>query len=601
MIRIDKEQLAYYERELQYLREKGKDFSRKHPKVANTLGLSPDDSTDPQVERLIESFAFLTGTLQRKYDDQFPQVSQAFLSVLYPQLIAPIPPMSIAHFSLDPSKGKSTTGQKIPRETELYINSEEGVPCRFRTAYDLTLWPLSVEDAVIEPSATYNFHGQFSPYPYLLRLNLKSLAKHIKEYEINDLCFYIDADHFISNWLFECLFLRDSSYAILNPKTKEKRIIKAENAIKRVGFSLDESVLPEFPQASPSFNILQEYYALPQKFMFFRLCETIFKHCDEEAHVLIPLASHDDTLKKNLQINKNTIKLGCTPIINLFSHITDPIDFNKHSLFYPLIADVQKQRYMEIHSISEVYQTTRSARDVKKVSPYFSYDHGDIVDGQTYFYHSQLTDASGMPGTNTEMSFVNLNFKRDTPVHETIYARTLCTNRDLASFITAGSELSGMNPLPVSSIKALFQPTPSVYNPGGGNYHWQLISQLTTDFIILGSKDRETAVKVVKEAVNVFKRQVSNAMMTDGSDIIDFQSKDIVRRIGRDAWRGFLNGAGYHVTFSEASFAKKDVLLFSAVLNTYFRNFSYTVSFSELNIHNPSQKEIWKTWPVQEI
>ena len=601
LIRIDKEQLAYYEKELQYLRQQGADFAKSHPKVAASLGMSLDDIADPQVERLIESFAFLTSTLNRKYDDMFPEVAQTLLDVLYPQLVAPIPPMTMTHFSLDPSKGKSTTGQEIPKGTELYINSEKGDACRFKTAYDLTLWPISIEDVVVEPSQNYEFYNAFSPYPYLLRINLKTLAKKLHEYKIDTLCFYIDADHFISNWLFECLFLKDNPYAILNPETKQHKIIRQEDAIQRVGFTENESVLPEFPQASPSFNILQEYFAFPQKFMFFRLSHLDFSHIDSEAHLLIPLTSYEDTLKKNLQVTKDMIKLGCTPAINLFTHLTDPIDFNKQSLFYPLIPDIQKQKTLEIHTVLDVYQTTRFSKDVKKISPYFSYDHGDVSRNQKYFYDSKVSNASNMPGTQTHITFMNLDSHRDIPVHETIYARVLCSNRDLATFILPGSQLNSLTSIPVNAIKVLTQPTPSIYNPGGGYYYWQLISQLTTDFIILGSQDKETALKVVREAINVFKRQVSTAMVTDGGDVIGFETDQIVRRIGRDAWRGFLNGVSYKMTLSEASFSKKDALLFSAVLDTYFKNFAYTVSFTELNIYNPNQKEVWKIWPVQEL
>lgn len=106
-MKIDKEQLAYYERELQYLRKSGAEFARQHPKVASSLGLTPTSSSDPQVERLIESFAFLTSTLQRKYDDQFPTFSQTMLGVLYPQLVAPIPPCRLRNLILTPVKEKA--------------------------------------------------------------------------------------------------------------------------------------------------------------------------------------------------------------------------------------------------------------------------------------------------------------------------------------------------------------------------------------------------------------------------------------------------------------------------------------------------------------
>ena len=600
-MKIDKEQLAYYERELQYLRKSGQEFAKQHPKVASSLGLTPTSSSDPQIERLIESFAFLTSTLQRKYDDQFPLMSQTMLRILYPQLVAPIPPMSIAQFHIDPSKGKSTTGQIIKRSSSLYVQTNKGTPCRFKTSYDLTLWPLDIVDTQIVPGANYDFCSSFCDYPYVLKIKLKTKAKKLKEYQINSLCFYIDADYFIANWMFECLFLTNTAFASYNPQTNTHKIYRGEEIIERVGFREDEMVLPTYPQAPTSFNLIQEYFALPQKFMFFRLNNLNFSDCDDEVELLIPMSSNYDALKKNLQINTDTIKLGCTPVINLFSHLTDPIDFNKRSLFYPLTADVQKQRYMEIHTVEEVNQTIRGSKDVKKLSPYFSYDHGDITDQQKYFYHIQQDPAFGMPGTRTEISFVDLSFNKQTPIHETIFAKVNCTNRDLAHSLRPGTKLYGEQPLPVSDITLITQPTPSIYNPGGGNYHWQLISQLTTDYVILGAKDNDVAVKVVKEAINVFKRQVSHALMTDGSDVTRFSTHDIVRRIGKDAWRGFLNGASYKITFSEESFAKKDVLLFSAVLNHYFRNFSYTVSFTELSVFKPDEETVWKVWPVEKV
>ncbi|PLX29865.1 MAG: type VI secretion system baseplate subunit TssF [Alphaproteobacteria bacterium] len=600
-MKIDKEQLAYYERELQYLRKSGAEFARQHPKVASSLGLTPTSSSDPQVERLIESFAFLTSTLQRKYDDQFPTFSQTMLGVLYPQLVAPIPPMSIAQFDIDPSKGKSTTGQTIARGSNLYVQTDKGVPCRFQSCYDLTLWPLSVADVRITPAANYDFRDSFCPYPYVLRIRLKTQAKKLQEYDIRSLCFYIDADHFIANWMFECLFLENNTYATYNPAQESHRIMRGEEIVERVGFKEEEMVLPTYPQAPSSFNLIQEYFALPQKFMFFRLNQLDFSGCDDEVDLLIPMTSYDDSLKKNLQITTDSIKLGCTPVVNFFTHLTDPIDFNKRALFYPLTADVQKQRYMEIHTVEEVHQTIRGSKDVKKLSPYFSYDHGDVTNQQNYFYHLQQNPAIDSPGTKTEISFVDLGFNKQTPKHETIYAKVKCTNRDLAHSLRPGTRLYGEKPLPVSQVSLITQPTASIYNPGSGNYHWQLISQLTTDYVILGAKDNDVAVKVVKESINVFKRQVSHAMMTDGSDIMRFSTHDIVRRIGRDAWRGFLNGAAYHITFSEASYAKKDVMGFSAVLDHYFKNFSYTVSFTELSVFKPDEEKVWKVWPVQKI
>ncbi len=98
--------LLYYERELDYIRKMAVQFSEKHPKVASRLVLEPTKCDDPHVERLLEAFAFLTARVHLKIDDESPEISEALLSVVYPQLVRPIPAMSIVEFQLRPRKRK---------------------------------------------------------------------------------------------------------------------------------------------------------------------------------------------------------------------------------------------------------------------------------------------------------------------------------------------------------------------------------------------------------------------------------------------------------------------------------------------------------------
>ena len=141
------ELLEYYENELSFLRQMGAEFAEKHPKIAARLQLDATRCDDPHVERLIEAFAFLAARVHLKIDDEFPQISEGLLSVLYPHFLRPVPSMSVVEFSLDPEQGKLTTGLNIPRGTVLYSRPVEGVPCKFRTCYDVTLWPFEVAEA----------------------------------------------------------------------------------------------------------------------------------------------------------------------------------------------------------------------------------------------------------------------------------------------------------------------------------------------------------------------------------------------------------------------------------------------------------------------
>src|ERR1041384_86050 len=110
------ELLPYYERELSFIRRLGAQFGKDHPKIDGRLRLNEGMSDDPHVERMIEAFAYLNARTRHKLDDEFPELTESLLSVLYPHYQAPIPSMAIVQFDLDP-EAKRTTGHTIPRLT----------------------------------------------------------------------------------------------------------------------------------------------------------------------------------------------------------------------------------------------------------------------------------------------------------------------------------------------------------------------------------------------------------------------------------------------------------------------------------------------------
>ncbi len=102
--------LLYYERELNFLRQMGAEFAEKYPKVASRLVIEPDKCEDPHVERLLEAFAFLAARVHLKIDDEFPEITEALLSILYPHYIRPIPSMSMVQFAMDSEPGRLDLG-----------------------------------------------------------------------------------------------------------------------------------------------------------------------------------------------------------------------------------------------------------------------------------------------------------------------------------------------------------------------------------------------------------------------------------------------------------------------------------------------------------
>ncbi|HKZ03365.1 MAG TPA: type VI secretion system baseplate subunit TssF, partial [Pyrinomonadaceae bacterium] len=161
--------LGYYERELIFLRQMGAEFAQKYPKIASRLLLETDRCEDPHVERLIEGFAFLAGRVRLKVDDDFPEITESFLNVLYPHYLAPIPSMSIVQFT--PKAGTLTTGYEIPRGTGLYSRPVQDTRCRFRTGYPVTLWPIKVDKASLESLDPVDSRGKWGNAAIKLELS----------------------------------------------------------------------------------------------------------------------------------------------------------------------------------------------------------------------------------------------------------------------------------------------------------------------------------------------------------------------------------------------------------------------------------------------
>src|SRR5262245_12238805 len=137
----------YYERELLFIRQLAQDFARQYPAAAGRLLLEPGRSVDPHIERLIEAFALLAGRVHHKLDDEFPELTDALLGVLYPHYLAPIPSLAVVQFVADPTRTPLNDGFLIDRHSRLRTRPVNDLPCRYRTAYPVVLWPLAVTAA----------------------------------------------------------------------------------------------------------------------------------------------------------------------------------------------------------------------------------------------------------------------------------------------------------------------------------------------------------------------------------------------------------------------------------------------------------------------
>ena len=584
--------LRYYSSELSYLRRMGAAFARRYPRVAERLELSAGECADPQVERMIESFAFLTARLQRRLDAEFPEITAALLGVLYPHLVDPVSPMAIARLDVDPDQGKLTSGYRVEAKTPLFAQTDTGLTCRFRTCYPVTLWPLEVVEAGFESPAQFDFLDSSPQVASVLRLRLRALGLTLEELSLRRLRFYLDADSTLAGTLYELLFCHALDVVIL-PEGRQRPVYLPRPSIRPVGFEPEDEVLPYPSHALPAYRLLQEYFLFPQKFQFFDV-DHLDAHLQGKTLDLLILL---DRVPDRKTIDRRNFALGCTPIINLFRKTTEPIRLNQRHHEYRLDPDMRRERTTEIHSILSVSASSNPTEETAHLDSFYSFRHR--LDGrmQRAFWYARRvpTGRADLPGTDILLSFVDLDFNPKLPPDQMVYAHTLCTNRDFTAQLPAGALLQIEDTAPLTRISTLAKPTIPVYPPLGGQTLWYLISNLSLNYLSLASDGG--SLEALREILRLysFSDQPSTHQHVQG--IREMACRRVTRRAGKEPWRGFCQGTEVTLTFDETLYVGSGAFLLGAVLNRFLPLYASINSFTQLSIQSIQREGEWKRWP----
>lgn len=586
--------LRYYETELDYLHSAGAAFAKKYPKIASRLELSASQSGDPHVERLIEAFAFIAARIQLNIDAEFPEISYALLDNLYPHFLEPIPSMSVARLVMDPTANVSAP-ITIPRDATLHAELSEGYSLTFRTAYPLTLYPFEVDRVeVCEP-------GLFPPDPTLdnaasvIRIRIRSATLPIAHFAPSYLRFYIGANKSFAYELYELLQTQLLNVGVMAPTAQAIAWLGRDSA-REVGFDAHDALLPSHPTAQPQYRLLQEYAALPEKFLFVDILRLDTVHLDTMAvDILLPLRAvpHEHRI-----VSADSFMLHCTPIVNLFPKISEPIAIDHRHVQYRLVVDARRDLLSEVHSIRMVSGSMDPTSETEILRPYFSLHQGMFVHASesVYWYARRLpTLRKDKPGTDMYLSFVDREFRPTAPASGVVFAHVLCTNRHLASNLPERSALRlDIAGIPLRGVHLLHQPTRQLDPPLGGSIRWRVVSHLSLNFLSLTNP--ATALEAVREMLRLYN--VGNAAYLNRQieGIVGMDVRPIVRRVGDARAFGYLRGTEIALTFNEELFAGSSALLLGRILREFFRLHEQVNSFTTVTVSGTRHRGIWKQW-----
>lgn len=601
------EMLAYYQAELDYLRSAGADYARRYPKIARRLELSDRDSADPHVERLIESFAFLTGRLQHNIDAGFPQIPAGLLGGLHPHLLEPVPSMTIARFDVSATEGPMIGGYTLPRHTQLLAPARKGQSLRFRTAYPVTLWPVRLAEARIASPRDFDFLQNKSNVAQVLVLSIERLygAISLGELGMDSLRFHLTGDPSRALQLLEWIKAGQAEVVLVPQSrgTADKPIELGRAALTDVGFGPEEGLLPEGNNQHPSHLLLREYFVFPEKFLFFDI-----KWPDGAGGTLLPdKADRFDLMilaprscPPELAVGRDSFALGCTPIVNLFPKVSEPLRVDERRSEYRLSPDTRLEWMTEIHSIQRVTAAADRQDDSRDYRPFFSVGHGleGASDRAFWLARRRPSEMPGLGGTDLFLSFFDLDFHPEKPSDRTLFAHTLCCNRDAAEQLPAGASLAVEQDVPVSGIVALAKPTRRIQPPMKGETLWMLVSQLSLNHLSLSEDGK--SLDALKEILTLHNPIRRGGFETQLMGLSSMRCEKAVRRLGDDAWRGFVKGMKITLNVDEQKFVGNSLMLFGDVLSRFLANYATINHFTQLAIRRKGDNHAqdWITWPA---
>jgi type VI secretion system protein ImpG len=610
--------LGYYERELIFLRQMGAEFAEKYPKIASRLLLEADKCEDPHVERLIEAFAFLAGRLRLKVDDELPEITESFLNVLYPHYLAPLPSMAIVRFAA--KEGTLTTGYTVPRGTGLYSRPIKETPCRFRTGYPVTLWPLEVKSAALESLDPVDTRGKWREAVIKLKLAclndtaLATLKTGDTHRPIESLRFYLSGDPQLVFQLYELLFNHATRVeirpgpAIASKRTQDLRGLKAPpivlpaTALAQVGFAADESLLQYTPRSFMGYGLLSEYFAFPDKFLFFDVAG--FEQAAQagfgsrfEIHIYLA-----DVTPPHGSVSAETFQLNCAPVVNLFKEIAEPIRLTGKQHEHHLIPDVRRQMALEVYSVDSVVADDPQQGKAREFQPFYSFRHAhERESDRTFWYASRKASLRPEdPGTEVYLTLVDLGFNPHVPATSVLTVHTTCTNRDLPAKLPFGGKegtLEVEGAAPVSRVDCLTKPTATLRPALRRGAQWRLISHLTLNHLSLVETGRDGAPDALQEILFLYDLTGSAAARKQVLGINRVTSRPAVRQTGSRIGSGFVRGIETTIEFDEEQYVGSGLFLFASVLERFLGLYVSINSFNQLVAKTMQAEGILKQWP----
>jgi len=568
----------YFQQEMEQLKELGAAFAKAHPALAPMLG---GPTADPDVERLLEGVSFQTALLRQKLDDEFPEIIQDMIRLLWPHYLRPVPATTTVAF-----KPRATLRQPtaIPAGTVLSSVPVDGIACQFQTCFDVEISPLSLLDAIFEQSA-----GQ----PPQIRLVMELADLPLSAWTVKSLRFFLADDYSAAADLYY-LLLRHLRQIVLKPQGPGSEAVLPAQSLRETGFS-NQAVLLAYPShAFPGYRILQEYFYAPEKFLYLDL--TGWEHWHNRGNgVRFEICFQFDALPvQPPRVSRNSFALFATPVVNIFQHEADPISLDHRRAWYSVRPAGHAPDSCQIYSVDKVTGYVQSQAEEKHYQPF---DHFNPDVQNTPVYYTSYRRSRLKSGLDVYLAVAYPSSPGATdPAPETLAITLSCTNGFLPGSLRVGDICIPVRSCPeyvtFTNIKPL---TPAVMPPLGSDFLWRLISHLSLNYLSLAHRDH---FRTLLDLYVFPDAQNSALVLANKKRISGIES--LQDRSAERLFRGrLIRGREIAMKLRRDHFASTgDLFIFGCVLDYFLGGYASMNSFTALNIEDVLRGDHF-LWPAR--
>ena len=617
---MDTRLLKHYEGELAYMRDMGAEFAQAYPKIASRLGMDGVEVVDPYVERLLEGVAFLSARVQLELELQYPALTSHLLEIIYPHYLCPTPAMMIAAFEPDMQNAALEDGYLIPRHSELRsaLGEDDNTPCVFRTSADVNMWPVTITEAeYIDGRGELVAAGVSRDTPARAGIRLR-LNRHgdlpIAELSMDNLVLFLNGQEG-KNWALHEL-LSTQVTGVVGRSTDRRADWVAElpngNVIPR-GYDAAEALLPTPQRSFDGYRLLQEYFAMPERFHFVELTGLSMalaraKGADVDIYIL--LAEGDSEIAAG--VTPAAFTLNAVPAINLFHKRCDRVHVTPSAVDHHVVADRTAPMDYEIFALESVSGISADGAKDVPFRPFYSADDltaaGDMH--TAYFTQTrkmrQRSEKERLKGVRTSYLgselFVSLVDNNEAPFSaqlDQLAVQAMVTNRDLPLLLPTGAKNVFHLPSggPVANIRTPVGPTRPRQTLAQGDTAWRLISHLSLNYLSIADNNANDSAAALRELIGIYAPSGNKVLEKQLEGLNAVSSRPIVRRMADEVLSTAVRGLEISITFDESFFEGTSAYALGAVLERFFRKYVSINSFTETVLVTQQRGEITRWRP----